>query len=230
MVDYYARNIPDFFQVQKKSGTHFFRAVSKLSFLSPNSIFFFKVSKWLISKSQMVRIEIWDLFLKFLTFTALTVVTGFQTQSFFDNFFEFFFLLKMTQNGSIREKKWSKSKFENFALPTGPWVPDLVIFRRFSKMKTQTIFSTLASRTCFILHIIIVLIVLNHLTTTNYLSGWHKYAKCGQLCIKKFKITIFYQFFDFHCLNTHDIAAYDSTNDNGEGGITNSFILFFFLF
>ena len=129
-----------------------------------------------------------------------------------------FFLLKMTQNGSIREKKWSKSKFENFALPTGPWVPDLVIFRRFSKMKTQTIFSTLASRTCFILHIIIVLIVLNHLTTTNYLSGWHKYAKCGQLCIKKFKITIFYQFFDFHCLNTHDIAAYDSTNDNGEGG------------
>ena len=110
------------------------------------------------------------------------------------------------------------------------WVtrlPDLVIFRRFSKMKTQTIFSTLASRTCFILHIIIVLIVLNHLTTTNYLSGWHKYAKCGQLCIKKFKITIFYQFFDFHCLNTHDIAAYDSTNDNGEGGITNSFILFF---
>ena len=31
----------------------------------------------------------------------------------------------MTQNGSIREKKWSKSKFENFALPMGPWVPDL---------------------------------------------------------------------------------------------------------
>ena len=46
------------------------------------------------------------------------------------------FLLKMTQNGSIREKKWSKTKFEYFALPLGPWVPDLVIFRRFSKMKT----------------------------------------------------------------------------------------------
>ena len=34
----------------------------------------------------------------------------------------------MTQNGSICEKKWSKSKFENSALPMGPWVPDLVIF------------------------------------------------------------------------------------------------------
>ena len=44
-------------------------------------------------------------------------------------------LLQITQNGSIREKKWSKSKFENFALPLGPWVPDLVNFRRFSKMK-----------------------------------------------------------------------------------------------
>ena len=47
-----------------------------------------------------------------------------------------FFLLKMTQNGAIREKKWSKTKFENFALPLVPWVPDLVIFRRFWKMKT----------------------------------------------------------------------------------------------
>ena len=35
----------------------------------------------------------------------------------------------MTQNGSIREKKWSKSKFENFALPIGPWVPGSPIFK-----------------------------------------------------------------------------------------------------
>ena len=39
----------------------------------------------------------------------------------------------MTQNGSIRKKKWSKSKFENFALPMGPWVPELVIFLPFFK-------------------------------------------------------------------------------------------------
>ena len=39
-------------------------------------------NKWLI------KTEIWDLFLKFLNVTALTVVRGFQTQSFFDNFFE----------------------------------------------------------------------------------------------------------------------------------------------
>ena len=112
----------------------------------------------------------------------------------------------MTQNGSIREKKWSKSKFENFALPMGPWVPDLVIFCRFSKMKTWSNFSTLADWICFILHILVVLIVLDHLTTTNFLSGWHGYAKCGQLCVKKFKISIFDQFFDFECLKLMDIA------------------------
>ena len=122
------------------------------------------------------------------------------------------FLLKMTQNGSIREKKWSKWKFENFALPLGPWVPDLVIFRRFSKMKTWSIFSTLAYWICLILHILVLPIVLYHLTTTNYLTGWHKYAKCGQLCVKKFKIPIFYNFFDFECLKMMDIVDYYSTN------------------
>ena len=118
----------------------------------------------------------------------------------------------MTQNGSIREKKWSKSKFENFALPMGPWVPDLVIFCRFSKMKTWSIFSTLADWICLILHILVVLIVLDHLTTTKYLSGWHKYAKCGQLCVKRLKNSIFDQFLDFKCLNMMEIADYDSTN------------------
>ena len=118
----------------------------------------------------------------------------------------------MTQNGSIREKKWSKSKFENFALPMGPWVPDLVIFRRFSKMKTWSIFSTLADWICLILHIMIVLIAINHLTSINYLAGWQNIGKCGQLCVKKFKISIFDQFFDFECLNMIEIAHYDSAN------------------
>ena len=77
-------------------------------------------------------------------------------------------------NGSIREKKWSKSKFENFALPMGPWVPDLVIFCRFSKMKILSIFSTLADWICLILHIMIVLIILDYLTSSNYLF-------CGQM-------------------------------------------------
>ena len=103
----------------------------------------------------------------------------------------------MTQNGSIREKKWSKSKFEIFALPMGPWVPDLVIFCRFSKMKILSIFSTLADWICFILHILVVIIVLDHLTTTNYLSGSHNHAKCGKFCVKKIKNSIFDQFWDF---------------------------------
>ena len=58
----------------------------------------------------------------------------------------------------------------------------------------------------------IVLIVSIHLTTTNYLCGWPKYAKCGQLCRKKVKILIFDCFFDCECLNQLEIADYDSTN------------------
>ena len=116
-----------------------------------------------------------------------------------------FFLLKMTQNGSIREKKWSKSKFENFVLPMGPWVPDLVIFRRFSKMKTWSIFSTLADWICLILHFMIVLHAINHLTSINYLAGWHNDAKCGQLCVKIFKISIFHHFFDFDKLKSQEV-------------------------
>ena len=66
----------------------------------------------------------------------------------------------------------------------------------------------------------IVLIVLDHLTTTNYLSGWHKYGKCGQLCVKIFKISIFYQFSDFDGCNMLVIADYDSTNGSWQPLIT----------
>ena len=124
-----------------------------------------------------------------------------------------FFLLKMTQNGSIREKKWLEPKFENFAFPLGTRVPDLVVFRRFLKMKSLSIFWTLAVWICLILHIMIVLIVLNHLTTTNYLAGWHNYAKWDWICEKKFKISIFDQFFDVCGLNMLDIA--DSSSPTG---------------
>ena len=79
-------------------------------------------------------------------------------------------------------------------------------------MMTLSIFSTLAGWIWLILHIMIVLIVLDHLTTTNYLSGWDKYGKCGQLCVKIFKISIFYQFSDFDGCNMLVIADYDSTN------------------
>ena len=86
------------------------------------------------------------------------------------------------------------------------WLPDLVIFWRFLKMKSWSNFSTLAGWIC-LLHSMIVLIVLNHLTTTNYLAGWHNYAKC----VKKFKISVFDQFFDFCGLNMLDIVDFDST-------------------
>ena len=118
----------------------------------------------------------------------------------------------MTQNGSIREKKWSKSKFENFALPMGPWVPDLVIFCRFSKMKILSIFSILAGWICLILHIQVVLMVLDHLTTRNHLTWGQNGAKWGQLCRKNVKILILDYFFKFECLNMLDNADYDSTN------------------
>ena len=61
-------------------------------------------------------------------------------------------------------------------------------------MKTLSIFSTLADWICLILHIMIVLIAINHLTSINYLAGWHNIGKCGQLCVKKFKISIFDRF------------------------------------
>ena len=109
---------------------------------------------------------------------------------FSTNFSKKFFLLKMPQNGPIREKKWSKWKFENFALPLGPWVPDLVIFRRFSKMKTWSILSILAHWICSILHIMMVLIAINHFTSINNLAGWHNHAKSGQLCVKNGEILI----------------------------------------
>ena len=59
-----------------------------------------------------------------------------------------------------------------------------------------------------------VLMVLHHLTITNDLSGWHKYAKCGQLCVKKLKFSIFDQFLNFECLNMN-IADYDRANGSG---------------
>ena len=50
------------------------------------------------------------------------------------------------------------------------------------------------------MQIMIVLMVPHHLTTTNYLSRWYRYAKWVHLCIKKFKISIFDQFFWFWVL------------------------------
>ena len=66
------------------------------------------------------------------------------------------------------------------------------------------------------MQIMIVLMVPHHLTTTNYLSRWYKYARWVQLCVKKFKISIFDQFFDFHGLKRLAIAEYDCPN--GEQG------------
>ena len=43
----------------------------------------------------------------------------------------------------------------------------------------------LADWICFILHIMIVLIVLDHLTTSNYLTWQQNYKKWGQFCRKK---------------------------------------------
>ena len=159
------------------------------------------------AQNRSIRENKW--FLAIFNFFSFTLVHQASRLSHFStNFSKIIYLLKITQNASIREKKWSKSKFENFALPMGPWVPDLVIFCRFSKMKILSIFSTLAGWIWLILHIMIVLIVFNHLTTTNYLSGWRNYGKCGQLCVKKFKISIFDQFFDFECQNMMDITDY----------------------
>ena len=105
-------------------------------------------------------------------------------------FFENFFLLQITQNGLIRENKWFLAIFNFFSFTVVTRLPDLVIFGRFLKMKCLSIFSTLADWICLILPIMKVLITLNHLTYISYLAGWHKYAKCGPLCVKRFKILI----------------------------------------
>ena len=77
-------------------------------------------------------------------------------------------MLQITQNGPIRENKWFKA-ISIFSFTVVTRLPDLVIFRRFLKMKSSSIFSNWADWICFILHIMIVLIVLDHLTS-NYLS------------------------------------------------------------
>ena len=119
------------------------------------------------------------------------------------------------QNDSERFNSWKKVvEIEIWEFRPPQWVPgsQTVIFCRFSKMKTWSIFSTLADWICLILHIMIVLIAINHLTSINYLAGWHNIGKCGQLCVKKFKISIFDQFFDFHGLKRLANARYDSLN------------------
>ena len=85
----------------------------------------------------------------------------------------------MTQNASIREKKWSKSKFENFALPLGPWVPDLSHSLPIFKNEVLFDFSDFGwldmlgiayygSTDCYKL-----------LTSINYLAGWYDDGKSG---------------------------------------------------
>ena len=147
MVDYNARNIPDFFQVQKISGSNW----KKIAVTLWGAVRLWNF--WMIQKSKKflllqitqngpIRENKWlkpksgTFFCHFWMTLALQCLEASRLSHFSTNFSKKFFLLKMTQNGSIREKKWSKWKFENFALPLGPWVPDLVIFRRFSKMKT----------------------------------------------------------------------------------------------
>ena len=98
-----------------------------------------------------------------------------------------------------------------FSFPS-QWAPDLVIFRRFLKIKSLSIFSTLAGWICLILHIQVVLMVLDHLTTRNYLTRGHNSAKLGQFYRKKGKILISDYFFEFECSNMLDNADYDSTN------------------
>ena len=98
-----------------------------------------------------------------------------------------------------------------FSFPS-QWAPDLVIFRRFLKIKSLSIFSTLAGWICLILHIQVVLMVLDHLTTRNHMTWGQNGAKWGQLCRKNVKILILDYFFKFECLNMLDNADYDSTN------------------
>ena len=83
----------------------------------------------------MVKIEIWDLFLKIWVLTALilTVVRGFQTQSFSTNFSKKYFLLKTAQNGSIREKKVVKIEIWEFRSPNGSLGPRLSHFLQIFK-------------------------------------------------------------------------------------------------
>ena len=71
--------------------------------------------------------------------------------------------------------------------------------RRFLKIKSLSIFSTLAGWICFILHIQVVLMVLDHLTTRNYLTWGHNCAKLGQFYRKKGENLDFRLFFGFEC-------------------------------
>ena len=60
-----------------------------------------------------------------------------------------------------------------------------------SKSWVLTIFSNLSAWICLILQILIVLMVLHHLTSSDYLTWGQNYAKWRQLCRKKLRILFF---------------------------------------
>ena len=64
-----------------------------------------------------------------------------------------------------------------------------------SKFWFLTIFLILSAWICLILQIMIVLMVLDHLTSSNYLTCGQNYAKCRQLCRKKELRSLFFVYF-----------------------------------
>ena len=128
-------------------------------------------------------------------------------------FWNFWMIKKFFCSKSLRMVQFVKiNGFKGFLIffPS-QWVtrlPDLVIFWRILKMKSLSIFTTLARWIYLILQILIVLIVLDHLRTSK---PDQNYAKWGQFGRKKVKIWIFDYFFEFECLIVLDIADYDCT-------------------
>ena len=90
-----------------------------------------------------------------------------------------FEIFEITQNGAIREYKWFIAIFGPFTL--GHQTLRLSNFLRNFENEDFSTFGLLDicyiayndSTYCF------------NLTTTNYLSGWRKYANCGQFCVKR---------------------------------------------
>ena len=142
MVDWKVRNTPEFFQVQKKSGTYFFFVWSEARFLKflndpkIEKILLLQITqngpirenKWLKPKSGTFFWDYWmTLPLQWLEASRLTVVRGL---SFFCNFFEKIFFAQNDSEWFNSRKKVVENEIWVFRPPIGSLGPRLSHFSK----------------------------------------------------------------------------------------------------
>ena len=136
-----------------------------------------------------------------LDVSALTVVeaSGF---SYFSTPFFSKFCSKGLQMVPFARKS-SRKHISEFRTPVGPWVPNWSFLADFQKCRlTRFFFCTLADWIWLILHIMVELSVLSHVTTSAYMNYGTKLFKTGPNCYTKKGVNLYFiTSFRFECLN-----------------------------